>query len=172
VRRALPFRAPGLDTGAASLLPVATMVLATILSLQPINLRGYAALTPAFAAMVAYHWTIYRPDLLPPAVLFIIGMVQDLLCGSAPGVTALLLLLARSLVLKFRHHFLHRPFVFVWAGFTLLTGGVTLFQWTVYSLLAAELLDIQATVFRALLTVSIFPIASFLLGRSQRVLMA
>jgi rod shape-determining protein MreD len=171
MRGALPRRSSRLDNAPVSLLPVATMVLATILSMQPIHLRGYAALTPAFTLMVAYHWTIYRPDLLPPTALFVIGTTQDLLCGGLPGVTALLLLLVRAVMLKFHHHFLNRPFTFVWAGFALLTGGTMLVLWTVHSLLAAELLDVRGTVFRGLLTVSIFPLASFLLGRSQRALM-
>jgi hypothetical protein len=39
-----------------------------------------------------------------------------------------------------------------------------------HSLLAAEFLDLQGPVFPAVLTITVFPIASFLLGRSQRAL--
>jgi hypothetical protein len=39
-----------------------------------------------------------------------------------------------------------------------------------HSLLAAELLDLRAPVLGAVVTISVFPIASFLLGRSQRAL--
>jgi rod shape-determining protein MreD len=156
----------------ASLLPVVTMVLAMFLSVQALPIPGYAPVTPAFTLMAAYHWTIYRPDLLPAFSLFIIGTVQDLLGGGLPGVTALLLLLARAIVSANRRHFANRPFPFVWAGFTLLTGGSMLFLWALHSLLAAELLDFRGTVFRAVLTVSVFPVASFLLGRTQRALMS
>jgi rod shape-determining protein MreD len=154
-----------------SLLPVATTVLAMLLSIQPIQIPGYAAVTPAFALMAAYHWTIYRPDLLPAAVIFAIGTIQDLLSGGMIGVTALVLLLARTIVLGQRRHFVDRPFPFVWAGFMLLTAGAMLFLWVLHSLLAAQLLDLRAAVFRAVLTVSFFPAASFLLGRSQRALL-
>ena len=156
----------------AILLPVATTVLAMLLSIQAIPIPGYAPVTPAFTLMAAYHWTIYRPDLLPSLALFIIGTIQDLLSGGLTGVTALLLLLARAIVSGNRQHFVNRPFPFVWAGFTLLTGGAMLFLWTLHSLLAAELLDFRGTVFRAVLTISVFPVASFLLGRTQRALMS
>lgn len=156
----------------ASLLPVATTVLAMLLSIQAMPIPGYAPVTPAFTLMAAYHWTIYRPDLLPALALFIIGTIQDLLSGGLTGVTALLLLLARAIVSGNRQHFVNRPFPFVWAGFTLLTGGAMLFLWTLHSLLAAELLDFRGTVFRAVLTISVFPVASFLLGRAQRALMS
>lgn len=156
----------------ASLLPVATTVLAMLLSIEPIRIPGYAAVTPAFTLMAAYHWTIYRPDLLPALALFVIGTLQDLLTGGLPGVTALILLLARAIVLTHRQHFANRPFPLVWAGFTALTCGAMLLLWTLHSLLSAELLDIRGPVFRAVLTVSVFPVASFLLGRTQRALMS
>jgi rod shape-determining protein MreD len=153
-----------------NVLPIATTMLAALLSIEPLHLDGYAALTPAFTLMATYHWTIYRPDLLPAPLLFLIGTIQDLLSGGLPGVTAVTLLLARAIVLPHRHYFVDRRFPFICAGFTLLTGGAMLFSWTLHSLLAAELLDLRGPVLRAVLTISAFPIASFLLGRSQRAL--
>jgi len=155
----------------ARLLPIVSTLLATVISIQPAHIPGDAALTPAFALMAVYHWTIYRPDLLPPLALFLAGITQDLLTGVPPGVTALVLLLARALVLRQRRHFVNRPFPFVWAGFTVLTGGAMLFLWTLYCLLDGMVVDFRGTVFRAVLTISMFPIASFLLGRTQRTFM-
>ncbi len=57
---------PRVNNGAARLLPVATTLLAAVISVLPLQIPGYAALTPVFTLMAAYHWTIYRPDLLPP----------------------------------------------------------------------------------------------------------
>ena len=153
-----------------NVLPIATTMLAAILSIEPFHLDGYAALTPAFTLMATYHWTIYRPNLLPAPWLFLIGIIQDLLSGGLPGETAVTLLLARAILLPQRHYFVDRPFPFIWAGFTLLTGGAVLLSWALHSLLAAELLDLRGSVLRAVLTISAFPIASFLLGRSQRAL--
>lgn len=162
---------PRVDNFAARLLPVATMLLATAISIQPAPIPGYAALAPAFSLMVVYHWTIYRPDLLPPLALFLIGVVQDLLSGAPVGTTALVLLLTRAVVLRHRRHFVNRPFPFVWAGFTMLTGGAMLLLWTLHCLLDGLLSDFRGTVFRAVLTISVFPAASFFLGRTQRAMM-
>jgi rod shape-determining protein MreD len=155
----------------ARLLPIATTLFATVISIQPAHIPGYAALTPAFTLMAVYHWTIYRPDLLPPSALFLVGVTQDLLAGVPPGVTALVLLVARATVLPHRSHFVNRLFPFVWTGFTMLTIGAMLFLWTLHCLLDGVLVDFRGTVFRAVLTISMFPIASFLLGRTQRTLM-
>jgi rod shape-determining protein MreD len=155
----------------AKLLPVATMVFAMLLSIEPVPIAGYAAVAPAFTLMAAYHWTVYRPDLLSPLMLFAIGTLQDLLTGELPGVTALLLLLAYAIVVTHRSRFVSPPFPFVWTGFTLLIWGAMLLSWILQSLLAAELLDLRSSIFRAVLTISGFPIATFLLGRIQRALM-
>ncbi|HVH74999.1 MAG TPA: rod shape-determining protein MreD [Stellaceae bacterium] len=164
--------APRADSAAARLLPIATTMLAALLSILALPIPGYAALTPAFTLMAVYHWTIYRPDLLPAASLFAIGFAVDLIAGAPLGVTSLLLLLTRALVLSFRRSFRNRRFPFVWAGFAVLTGVAMPFLWALNSLLDMTLLESRTTLFRAALTVSVFPAASFLLGRTQRALMA
>lgn len=154
----------------ANVLPIMTTIAAALLSIEPLHLGGYAALSPAFTLMAAFHWTIYRPHLLPPLALFVIGSIQDLLSGGLPGITAVMLLLARAIVMANRHNFFDRRFSFIWAGFAALTGGAMLFLWALHSLLAGHFLEFREPVFRGVLTISIFPIASFLLARSQRAL--
>src|SRR5215472_3471369 len=162
---------PRVNNGAARMLPVATTLLAAVISVLPLQIPGYAALTPVFVLMAAYHWTIYRPDLLPPAALFAVGLTEDLLAGSPIGVNALLLLLTRVAVLGYRRYFVNRNFPFVWTGFTLLTVMAMVGLWALHCVLDLSLLDFRATVIRAALTVAIFPLASFALGRAQRAMM-
>lgn len=154
----------------AGLVPISTTLLAMVFSIEPLHIRGLAEVTPAFVLMAAYHWTIYRPDQLPALALFTIGTLQDLLAGGLPGLTALLLLLCRAVLLGSRRHLAGRPFPLVWAGFALLAGGAMLFLWGVHSLLAGEMLDFRSPGLCGVLTILLFPVASFLLGRSQRVL--
>lgn len=156
----------------ASLLPIATTLLAMALSVEPVRIPGFGEATPAFALMTAYYWVIYRPGLLPASALFAVGMLQDLLCGGVPGVTALLLLLCRAILLDRRHLFVDRPFPFIWAGFALLTGGAMLILWTLHSLFTGELLDFHSPAACAVLTISLFPAGSVLLGLCQRSLMS
>jgi rod shape-determining protein MreD len=160
------------DNAAARLLPIVTALLAMVVSTQPAPIPGYAAVAPAFTLMAVYHWTIYRPKLLPPLSLFLIGLAQDLLTGAPAGVSTFVLLLARATVLRLRRHFIDQPFPFVWTGFTMLSGGAMLSLWAIHCLLDRTLIDFRSTVFRAVLTISLFPAASFLLGRTQRSLMS
>ena len=162
---------PRVNSGVARMLPIATTVLAAIIAILPVRVPGYAALTPAFTLMAVYHWTIYRPDLLPPVGLFAVGLAQDLLAGAPVGVGALVLLLARAAVLRYRRYFINRTFPFVWGGFTLLGAGAMLALWALHCLLQLSFFDLRTTVFRTVLTIAIFPVASFALGRTQRALM-
>jgi rod shape-determining protein MreD len=162
---------PRVNGGLARMLPVATTVLAAIIAVLPVRIPGYAALTPAFTLMAVYHWTIYRPDLLPPLGVFAIGLAEDLLSGGVPGTSALVLLLARAAVLRSRRYFVDRTFPFVWGGFTLLAAAAMFGLWALHCLLQLSLFDPHATIFRTVLTIAMFPVASFALGRTQRALM-
>ena len=90
---------PRVNSGAARLVPILTTIIAAILAILPLRIPGYAALTPALALMAVYHWTIYRPDLLPAFALFAIGIGEDLLAGSLVGIGPLTLLVTRAVVL-------------------------------------------------------------------------
>jgi rod shape-determining protein MreD len=164
-----PLRRP--DNAAARVLPAASLFVAAVLSILPMHIPGYVALVPAFSLMATYHWTVYRPDLLPATALFAVGLFEDLLAGGPLGVTPLVLLLARALVLRRRRWFVGRPFPFVWTGFTALTAAALGSLWALHCLFAFAVVDFRSTVFRAVLTISLFPAASFLLGRSQRAVM-
>jgi rod shape-determining protein MreD len=159
------------EASLARLLPIATTTLAAVLSILPVPIPGYRGITPAFVLMAVFHWTVYRPDLLPAIALFLIGTGEDLLSGAPLGTTALVLLLARFLVLGSRRFFANRLFPFVWTGFVVLSGAAMVFLWALNSLLDWALLEYRSAVFRLALTVALFPVASFLLGRTQRALL-
>lgn len=161
---------PRAVSGPGRLLPAATMVIAALVTIIPLRIPGYAALTPAFTLMAAYHWTIYRPDLLPPSLLFAVGLAEDLLTGGPVGVTPLLLLVARAAVLNNRRYFVNRGFAFVWAGFTVLAAVGMFGLWIVHCALDLTMLDFRSTLFRTVLTIAAFPAVSFLVGRAQRAL--
>jgi rod shape-determining protein MreD len=158
------------DSIAARMTPTVTTILAALLALQPVRLAGYAALPPSILLMAVYHWTIYRPDLLPVLALFAIGVAYDLLSGRPIGATPLLLLLLRAAVLRCRPWFINRSFLFVWSGFALFTVVAIAGSWALLSALAVQFVGLDGSVFGAALTISLFPVLSFLLGRVQRVM--
>lgn len=159
-------RADGL---VARALPLASLLAASLASLLPLPLPGAVAPGPALPLMVAYYWTIHRPDLLPAPALFAIGMGQDVLAGGPPGLTALTLLLCRQGVLAARRRLLDRPAA-AWCGFAVTAGAALALAWGVNSLFDLSLIEVRGALRRAVLAVSLFPVLALGLGRARRAL--
>jgi len=161
------------DTGLVNrLVPMLATALSTFASIVPLHLPGFAVVTPAFALMAVYHWSIYRPDLLPYGAVFGAGVMLDLLNGAPLGVSSLVLLLARAGVLSQRRFFAGRSFAVVWAGFVAVTAGAIALEWVVVSVFYRFVLDLRPFLFQGVLTISTYPVASYLFVRLQRNLLA
>ncbi len=151
------------------LIPFVTTLLFVLISVVPLHIPGLAVVAPAFGLMAVYHWTIYRPDLLPPVAVFIAGLLLDLLNGTPyVGTSALSLLLTRSVLMAQRRFFINRLFPVLWAGFLVTAAAVVAFEWALVSALHGGVLGARPVIFEALLTVAIFPLGSYLLARTQR----
>jgi len=153
----------------ARLVPGTTTMLFAVLSLLPFQLPGFGAIAPSFAVMAVYHWTLYRPDLLPLGVIFLAGVFLDLLNGSPyVGLSALVLLIMRSAVLAQRRPLVERGFPVIWLGFFVAAIGVFAFEWGFVSLLQMRALGLRPFIFQALVTTACYPIGSYLLALAHR----
>jgi rod shape-determining protein MreD len=152
----------------ARLVPTFTILVLALLSVLPLRFPDYAEVAPLLALAGLYYWTIYRPDLLAPAAIFLCGLVLDLLSGAPLGVAALVFLLARVVVVPQRRFFVDRLFPFLWGGFTLLAAVAIAFLWLLGSVLAGVMLDMRAATLQWVLTVACFPAVTYLLVRVQR----
>lgn len=157
------------DDGIANrMVPSLTALLFAMATVVPLHLPGFAVVTPAFALMAIYHWTIYRPDLLSLVAVFGVGLVLDLLNGAPVGVSPLVLLTARTLVLGQRKLFVDCAFPFLWAGFMMVAALAEALEWLLVSLFYGMPLEPRPFIFQAALTVACFPVASHLLVRAHR----
>jgi rod shape-determining protein MreD len=150
------------------LMPTMTAAMCVLASVIPAYLPAFTAVTPAFALMAVYHWTLYRPDLFPFTAVFAVGVLLDMLTGGPLGISSLVLLLAYALVLTQRQLLLGRQFTVVWVGFLALVAAASVLQWVVVSLFYAMLLDVRPFLFQGVLTVATYPVVSYLLVRVQR----
>jgi rod shape-determining protein MreD len=166
-----PLALPRHDPFPASVLPFVAVLLLALLAVMPLRIPGYAAVTPIFAVMGVFHWTVYRPALLPPIALFVLGVAFDLVTGVPVGLTALLFLVTRLVVLRNRQFFVGRQFAFVWFGFTLAAAGVLALVWLVGTALNGVLLDPRGLLLQWVLTVGCYPAVSWCLVRLQRLLL-
>lgn len=162
------------DSGAPGrAMPFISTFLFVLVSVVPLQLPGFAAVSPSFALMAVAHWTTYRPDLLSQLSVFVLGVLLDLLSGTPyVGASALTLLLARTVVLLARRHFVGHDFSVLWLGFVALAAGTFTFSWALVSALSRQIVGTQPFLFEALMTVACFPVGSYLLARLHRALLA
>ena len=154
-----------LDAQLRSFLPLASGLLAVLIDVQPLPSTGFESVGTFSTLCVVYFWSLYRPDLFSISTVFVIGLVYDALAGLPLGVTPLTLLLVRNVLVTQQRFFLARSFPVVWACFILLAPAALLFRWLLVSLWWGTLFPFAPVMVELLLTLALYPPASWLLGR-------
>ncbi len=168
MKRTLWFR---LDVFARQMTPFGLTLVLVIAGLIPLRLPGFSDIAPMLPLMAIYHWTIYRPELMPAAAVFVIGLMEDALVGLPLGVNALVFLIAYWVVLSQRQFFVGKSFPIIWLGFALVAGGVGIIQWGMVSTVHMDLIDGRSGFFQYLVSLGLFPLLSrLLIGWQQAIL--
>jgi rod shape-determining protein MreD len=154
-----------LDARLRALAPLAVALAAVLLDVLPFLGLGPWGITPFSTLCVVYFWSLYRPDLFGAAAAFSTGIVYDALAGLPLGLTALILLLVRQLVVVQQRFFLARSFPVVWCCFLLLAPAVEIARWLLVSLWWGRLFALAPVLLSLLLTIALYPLASLLLTR-------
>ena len=89
----------------AAVTPFLCGMLAVALANMPVSLLGGQVPSPLLALMPVYFWCLVRPDLMPPALAFVIGVLEDLFSGGPPGVWAASFVAAYALIDRQRDSF-------------------------------------------------------------------
>lgn len=153
-----------LDAQLRCCLPAITLLAALLIDQVPIPGEGVGRTGPLALLGVATFWSIYRPDLLPVPVVFVAGLVADALAGLPFGLTSLVLILVRAIVVGQQRFFLARSFPVVWACFTILATGALLLRWLLMSIWAGHLFGLVPSAFELVATIVAYPLLSLPLG--------
>ena len=78
-----------LDRFARDLTPFALTFVLLVINAVPMQIPGFAQVAPLLPMIGIYFWAVYRPDLMPAAAVFLIGILHDFLSGLPVGVSAL-----------------------------------------------------------------------------------
>jgi rod shape-determining protein MreD len=88
-----------------AVIPFFCGVIGAIIANMPVSVLGGVLPAPMLALMPVYFWCLVRPDLMPPFAAFTIGVLEDLLCGGAPGVWTASFIAAYALIDRERESF-------------------------------------------------------------------
>ena len=151
-----------------NLVPVASTFLFVLLGQLPMPLPFLSDVAPAFALMSLYYWAVFRPDLMPYAAVFGLGILQDAIAGAPLGLYALVFLLVQALVVNQRRFVAGKPFWVFWSAFALVAPIATFASWFLASVSRGALLAPETTLVALLMTVTLFPAVAWLLVHAQR----
>jgi rod shape-determining protein MreD len=161
-----------LDFWARRLIPAGLGIVFVLAMVVPVPVAGYSAVVPMLALASVFFWAIHHPRLLPPAVVFAIGLLQDILTGALVGSGAVVLLLVYWIVVDQRILFYNKSFLMVWWGFLVVAIGAGFLTWAFASIFGGQLLPYSAAVFQVLATVALYPLLTWILHGVHRLLPA
>lgn len=132
-------------------------LLLVLISLIPTNIPELSSIPPMLTLIAVYHWSLFRPDLLPIGAIFVLGLIQDLLGGGPMGIYTLMLLIVHGMVISQRKFLFRKPFFITWIGFAMFGALAELAAWLLASLTDLVVLDFRNFLFQYLITLGLFP---------------
>ncbi|MDW8443865.1 MAG: rod shape-determining protein MreD [Acetobacteraceae bacterium] len=157
-----------LDQFARDSAPAALAVVLLLAGGLPIGAAGQNGGMPLTIFASVYFWTLYRPGLMPPWVVFGLGLLADLLSAAPLGVNTLILLLLHGSVLTQRRTLARQSFLIVWIGFALFATVMLALTWGLRTLLSLTVQPIGPAVFECGMTIAAYPILAWLFVRLER----
>lgn len=157
-----------LDRGARILSPVLVAVMLMFIMMVPLRLPNFGTIAPSIALMAVFYWAVYRPDLIGPVAVGLMGFLQDAISGAPLGMNAMVCLLVYSSVVSQRQLFLAHGFLILWWGFTLTALIAGLMTWAIHSFLHFDIVPFDPVLYQAAAGISLFPAVAWLFGKVQR----
>ncbi len=136
---------------------IPTLTLLTAAILDGSRLFYLLPVTPLLSLSFIYYWSIYRPDLLPPWSIFLIGILQDTMGCCFLGESAFLFLCFYGFVLFERRYLINFSFNTEWAVFSLSCIVLMIIEWLVICLLGGEFFDISSSLGSYLFAAFLYP---------------
>lgn len=91
------------------LVPFACGLFCVLISNLPLSLTNGLVPAPLLGLVPIYFWCLVRPDLMTPAAVFGIGILQDIMAGGPPGVWTLSFVVTYAVIDRQRDAFAGLP---------------------------------------------------------------
>ena len=161
-----------LDLIVRSSTPLMLTLVLVVLAQVPLHIPGFAEVAPILPLMAVYHWTIYRPDLLPAVAVFFAGLLHDALSGMPFGINAAVFVMVHMVVVSQQVFFQGKSFPVIWLGFAMVAAGAVVLTWMLHALFFAAITPLEPAFIQYMVTVGAFPVLAWLLTRWQRTILA
>jgi hypothetical protein len=139
-----------------------TIIILTILQIFSFRILDNVMLTPVIPIIIIYHSFLQKNSFFSYIVIFIFGIINDLVQGSSLGLTSCSLLCISYILNYYRHIFVKREFLVLYLYFIPI---VAIFQIIQIILLGNFTLDIWSNILlQSLVTIFSYPAIHCLLS--------
>lgn len=159
-----------IDSAARNVTPSLLLLFLVVLGQLPFSLPGDSAVTPYFVLMAVFYWGLHRPDVLPAAIVFVVGLLQDALEGEPFGVNAFVLIAVYWFVASQQRHLSEWSFVILWIVFAVVALVAETMRWLLVSLLTTSMIAPWPITFEFLMTVALYPVLTIAFVLAQKTL--
>lgn len=146
-----------IDAASRAAFPASAAALLLLLLAAPLELPAQAQLQQASALACVFFWSTFRPSSMPPPVVFLLGLLADLLALSPVGTSVLILLIMHGLALHWRRVLARQGFLVVWLAFVGVAAGAAAIAWALTCLLTFRMLSPMPAVVQAALSAGLYP---------------
>ncbi len=150
-------------------LPGIQVLFLVLLSVVPTGIPYFSVVTPLLAMIGVYYWSVYRPDLMPTPLVFVFGVLLDILSGGPVGLMALLLLLVHGICVSQRQVLATKSFYVGWFGFITVAVGANVIGWVIVCAFFQSLLSPVPVLIQVTVTIALYPLLAHLFGRSEQI---
>jgi rod shape-determining protein MreD len=153
---------------ARSAAPFLFALFLTLLGVVPLQISNYGQIAPPLALLAVFFWGVYRPELLPPLAVAVLGLLLDILSGAPLGQFMLIFLLVQGSLVTQRQLFLAHNFFILWWGFAVTAALAGVLVWLISSLSLKNILPIHDIAVQAIIAVALFPVVAALCHKLLR----
>ena len=157
-----------LDRGLRLAMPAAVALLMTLMSVVAWPLPYLGPVMPPLGFIALFYWSSHRPDLFPPGVAFLLGLVNDIVNGLDLGLSAFLFTVAHQIIFRQRRFFVGHSFLMLWSGFALAATALMIAEWVLVGLVRWQAPPLLPALIQTVLAIIVFPLPCWALIRLQR----
>jgi rod shape-determining protein MreD len=157
-----------LDIIARSCFPGSITLLLMLLTQVPFGIYGQAELLPAVTLGAVWFWSMARPDTMPPPLVFLIGLLADLMGYLPLGVSVFTMLAVHGVAVSLRRFLSQHSFALIWTVFGLVAFAASVLMWVLVMLLSLRLFPPNAAVFEAALAIALYPVLAIPFSAAHR----
>jgi rod shape-determining protein MreD len=157
-----------LEAAARAVLPGLGAALLMVVAAGP---TGLPTLIAAVTLPQVVFWSVFRPAAMSPPVVFLLGLLLDLLSLAPLGTGVLTLLVAHGLAETGRRFLARQSFLLMWVAFFGFAAGASALGYALTALLSFTLPPAQPAFHQAMLAAGLYPAFAALLGRLHRMML-